>query len=43
MILMDVNTLVYTHREDTSEHDVYREWLGPLLMATLLLVVRRWC
>ena len=24
MFLMDVNVLVYAHREDTSEHDAYR-------------------
>ena len=27
MILMDVNILVYAHREDTNEHVAYRDWL----------------
>ena len=27
MILMDVNILVYAHREDTPEHPAYRDWV----------------
>lgn len=27
MFLIDVNVLVYAHREDTPEHSAYREWL----------------
>lgn len=27
MFLMDVNVLVYAHREDTPDHLAYREWL----------------
>jgi len=27
MFLMDVNALVYAHREDTPRHEAYREWL----------------
>ncbi|PTN11842.1 type II toxin-antitoxin system VapC family toxin [Nitrosomonas aestuarii] len=27
MFLMDVNTLVYAHREDTPHHEAYRDWL----------------
>jgi uncharacterized protein len=27
MILMDVNVLVYAHREDTADHPAYRDWL----------------
>jgi len=27
MFLMDVNVLVYAHREDTPNHLAYREWL----------------
>ncbi len=31
MILMDVNVLVYAHREDTKDHGVYRDWLEGVL------------
>lgn len=31
MFLMDVNVLVYAHREDTSDHWVYREWLESII------------
>lgn len=31
MFLMDVNALVYAHREDTLEHDIYREWLESII------------
>ena len=27
MILLDVNVLVYAHREDSSQHTEYRKWL----------------
>lgn len=27
MILLDVNILVYAHREDAPDHPAYREWL----------------
>ena len=27
MILMDVNILVYAHREDTGDHPAYRDWV----------------
>lgn len=27
MILLDVNVLVYAHREDTPNHKAYRQWL----------------
>ncbi len=27
MILPDVNVLIYAHREDTEDHEAYREWL----------------
>ena len=31
MILMDVNVLVYAHREDVREHLAYRDWLESVL------------
>lgn len=31
MFLMDVNALVYAHREDTPEHDAYRQWLESII------------
>jgi hypothetical protein len=27
MILMDGNILVYAHREDTTDHRAYRDWV----------------
>lgn len=30
MVLIDVNVLVYAHREDAHEHERYREWLESL-------------
>jgi uncharacterized protein len=33
LILPDVNVLVYAHRRDTSDHDVYRAWLESVLNA----------
>ena len=34
MFLMDVNVLVYAHREDTLEHSAYREWLESTINDT---------
>ena len=31
MFLMDVNVLVYAHREDTPDHLTYREWLESVI------------
>ena len=31
MILMNVNVLVYAHREDVRDHVVYREWLESVI------------
>ena len=31
MILMDVNVLVYAHREDVKDHLAYREWLESVI------------
>lgn len=31
MFLMDVNVLVYAHREDNPNHLVYREWLESII------------
>lgn len=31
MILPDVNVLVYAHRQDTPDHDRYRDWLEGVL------------
>lgn len=31
MFLMDVNVLVYAHREDTADHLAYREWLESII------------
>ena len=31
MILPDVNVLVYAHRQDTPNHDRYRDWLEGVL------------
>lgn len=31
MILPDVNVLVYAHRRDTPDHEVYRAWLESVL------------
>jgi toxin-antitoxin system PIN domain toxin len=33
MILLDVNLLVYAHREDADRHDAYRSWLEKALTA----------
>ncbi|BCX47310.1 VapC-like PIN domain-containing protein [Haloferula helveola] len=34
MKLLDVNVLVYAHREDTPEHEAYRTWLEEQLSGT---------
>ena len=31
MILMDVNVLVYAHREDVRDHAAYRKWLEAVI------------
>ncbi len=31
MILMDVNVLVYAHREDVRDHQAYRNWLETVI------------
>ena len=31
MILMDVNVLVYAHREDVKDHQAYRDWLESVV------------
>jgi toxin-antitoxin system PIN domain toxin len=33
MVLMDVNVLVYAHREDTADHLAYRKWLESVVNA----------
>lgn len=35
MFLMDVNVLVYAHREDMPEHSAYREWLESTINDTV--------
>jgi len=31
MMLMDVNVLVYAHREDAKDHRAYRDWLESVI------------
>lgn len=31
MVLLDVNVLVYAHREDARDHRAYRDWLEALI------------
>ena len=31
MLLMDVNVLVYAHREDVRDHSAYRQWLEQVI------------
>ena len=33
MLLVDVNVLVYAHREDAERHDEYRRWLEDVVNA----------
>lgn len=35
MFLMDVNVLIYAHREDTREHSAYRKWLESIINDTV--------
>ena len=35
MLLMDVNVLVYAHREDTRDHQAYRQWLESVINSKL--------
>ena len=39
MFLMDVNVLVYAHREDAGNHSAYRQWLVLLCQIMLKLVI----
>ena len=40
MIFCDVNILVYAYRDDSSEHQFYREWLSELLNSQASFAVR---
>ena len=31
MMLMDVNVLVYAHREDVKNHQAFRDWLESVI------------
>ncbi len=33
MLLIDVNVLVYAHRQDTPNHSAYRRWLEAVLLS----------
>jgi len=35
MILMDVNVLVYAHREDVKDHKAYRDWLESVVNSNI--------
>jgi len=35
MMLMDVNVLVYAHREDVKNHQAYREWLESVINSNI--------
>ncbi|SDW62952.1 hypothetical protein SAMN05421882_101941 [Nitrosomonas communis] len=35
MFLMDMNVLIYAHREDTLQHSEYREWLESVINSTV--------
>lgn len=35
MMLMDVNVLVYAHREDAQNHRAYRDWLGSVINSNI--------
>lgn len=39
MILVDVNVLVYAHREDATDHEAYRDWLARLVNSDLSFAV----
>ncbi|MDX5585550.1 MAG: hypothetical protein QNK20_11660 [Aureibaculum sp.] len=36
---MDVNILVYAHREDVDNHDKFRYWLESIIKAMFQLIV----
>ena len=35
MMLMDVNVLVYAHREDAQDHRAYRDWLESVINSNI--------
>ncbi|MDX8380292.1 MAG: type II toxin-antitoxin system VapC family toxin [Gallionella sp.] len=35
MMLMDVNVLVYAHREDAKDHQAYRDWLESVVNSNI--------
>jgi toxin-antitoxin system PIN domain toxin len=35
MMLMDVNVLVYAHREDAKDHRAYRDWLESVINSNI--------
>jgi len=35
MMLMDVNVLVYAHREDVKDHMAYRDWLETVINSNI--------
>jgi len=35
MMLMDVNVLVYAHREDVKDHHAYRDWLEAVINSNI--------
>ncbi len=35
MMLMDVNVLVYAHREDVKDHHAYRDWLESVINSNI--------
>jgi len=35
MMLMDVNVLVYAHREDAKDHQAYRDWLESVINSNI--------
>lgn len=35
MMLMDVNVLVYAHREDLKDHRAYRDWLESVINSSI--------
>ncbi len=39
MILLDVNVLVYAHREETDRHEEYRRWLEEQLDSSISCAV----
>jgi len=43
VILLDVNVLVYAHREETDRHADHRRWLEQTLNAPGDAPCRNWC